>query len=73
MNLQPGTYTCPNHRTDLTEQVREALDDGDAPPIAYWRFPVGRAAPAPRAFEVTVTCPGGAEPHPLTCTGTWTP
>ena len=73
MKLQPGTYVCPNHGTSLTDQVREALDDGNASPIAYWRLPFGRAAPAGRPFEVIVTCPGGAEPHSLTCTGTWTP
>jgi hypothetical protein len=74
MALDPATYTCQKHHADLTAQVTDALQD-DGPPLAYRRLPLpGRAAPRPRPFEVTVTCPGTADsgPHPLVCTGTLT-
>jgi hypothetical protein len=72
MKLDPDDYTCPDHQTDLTSQVLDALDD-DGPPVAYRRpgFLGGRK-PGPRPFEVRVTCPGGGQPHQLTCAGTWT-
>ena len=65
MILNPGRYECPDHHTDLTGQVEEALDE-QGPPTAYRRD---------RPFQVIVTCPGasGSEAHPLTCTGTFTP
>jgi hypothetical protein len=74
VKLDPETYSCQKHRTDLTGQVTEALDD-DVPPLAYDRLPIlGRASARPRPFEVTVTCPGtgGSGPHDLVCTGTRT-
>ena len=73
MKLDPADYTCPDHHTDLTGQVLDALDE-DVPPFAYQRLPLlGRKA-GPRPFEVQVTCPGDTSggAHPLTCTGTWT-
>ena len=68
MTLDPSTYACPEHHTDLTELVAEALEDG-GPPVAYFRL---RKAAAPRPFQVIVTCPGanGAGAHQLTCSGT---
>jgi hypothetical protein len=65
MTLDPDRYECPDHHTDLTGLVEEALDDL-GPPVAY--------RPGPRPFQVIVTCPGhsGAGAHPLTCTGTHT-
>jgi hypothetical protein len=67
MMLDPDRYECPEHHTDLTSQVEQALDQ-PSPPVAY-RWP-----PRPRPFQVIVTCPGtGTGPHPLTCTGTRTP
>ena len=75
MTLDPGRYECPTHHTNLTAQVEEALGD-NCPPVAYRRRPfLGKRAPAARPFQVVVSCPGGdnAGPHPLTCTGTWTP
>ena len=74
MKLDPAEYTCPDHHTDLTTQVHDALDEDDSPPVAYpgKRLP-GRSTGL-RPFEVLVTCPGGAGngPHQLTCAGTWT-
>jgi hypothetical protein len=73
MALDPESYTCPDHHTDLTALVEEALED-EAGEIAYGRRLLGRAAPRPRPFEVTVTCPGAAVggPHDLVCAGTRT-
>jgi len=73
VKLDPADYTCPDHHTDLTGQVLDALDE-DGTPVAYPRPSLlGRKA-GPRPFEVQVTCPGGTSggPHPLTCAGTWT-
>lgn len=73
MRLDPATYTCQQHQLDLTDQVQEAVqdDDDEPPPITYKRLPLlGRSAPAPREFEVIVTCPGTGEAHSLTCKGT---
>jgi hypothetical protein len=75
MNLDPVEYTCPDHHTDLSDQVRDALEEGDGPPVAYQRRRLlGRAA-GPRPFQVIITCPGGAGgsgTHQLACAGTWT-
>jgi hypothetical protein len=70
MALEPSSYQCPEHDTDLTELVEEALDD-DTPPVAYFDL---RKKPVERAFQVIVTCPGTNDvgTHHLTCTGTWT-
>jgi hypothetical protein len=64
MTLDPDRYECPDHHTDLTDQVEQAIDEL-GPPVAYRRD---------RPFQVIVTCPGttGAGAHPLTCTGTQT-
>lgn len=71
MTLDPGNYTCPDHHTDLTGQVRDALDQ-DGPPVAYRRGLLPGTKAGPRPFEVIVTCPGaGGQPHQLTCAGTW--
>ena len=44
MKLDPADYTCPDHHTDLTGQVLDALDE-DGPPVAYPRLPLlGRKA-----------------------------
>jgi hypothetical protein len=68
MTLDPGRYECPDHHTDLTGLVEEALDE-QGPPVAYRRR--SRA----RRFQVIVTCPGtgSTSAHRLTCTGTHTP
>lgn len=74
MKLDPDHYTCPDHHTDLTAQVLDALDEGDGPPVAYpRRHLLGRPA-GPHPFEVIVTCPGpaGGSPHQLVRAGTWT-
>ncbi len=71
LKLDPVKYICPDHHIDLTGQVRDALDEDDRPPVAY---PVRHRLSA-GPFEVLVTCPGpagGAQPHQLACTGTWT-
>jgi hypothetical protein len=63
MTLDPATYTCPTHQTNLTDQVLEQLEDDDEWPIAF--------EPKIRQpeFEVVVTCPGGGTAHPVTCRG----
>ncbi len=68
MTLEPSTYKCPEHNTDLTDLVAETLEE-DGPPVAY-RGP--RKATAARPFQVIVTCPGanGTGAHRLTCSGT---
>lgn len=82
MTLDPDSYTCQEHQTDLTPQVLELLG-GDGPPgaqtrrppLAYGRRPrLGRATAA-REFEVIVVCPGtgAAEPHNRVCYGTYAP
>jgi hypothetical protein len=71
MKLQPGTYACPDHKSNLTELVEEALDV-DVPPVAFGRGFLAARAPAERPFEVIVTCPGGGTPHTLKCTGLFT-
>jgi hypothetical protein len=65
MILSPDRYACPDHHTDLTDQVEQAVGEL-GPPVAYRRD---------RPFQVIVTCPGAAgdPPHPLTCAGTHTP
>src|SRR5689334_13833807 len=63
MTLDPDTYECPDHHTDLTSLVEEALEL-QGPPLAYQR------PPGPRQFQVIVTCPGdGTGAHSLTCAG----
>jgi hypothetical protein len=62
MTLSPERYECPEHHTDLTSLVEEAVYELGAP-VAYWRD---------RPIQVIVTCPGssgGTGPHPLRCTG----
>jgi hypothetical protein len=70
MTLDPTIYQCPEHHTDLTDLVTEALEE-EGPPVAY--FGLRKAATA-RPFLVIVTCPGanGTGTHRLTCTGTRT-
>jgi hypothetical protein len=70
MILEPNSYQCPEHHTDITKLVEGALDD-DAPPVAYVSL---LKKPATRPFQVIVTCPGanGTDAHQLTCTGAWT-
>ena len=63
MTLDPARYECPDHHTDLTGLVEEALED-QGPPVAY------RRPSADQAFQVIVICPGAGTPHSLTCTGT---
>ena len=65
MTVDPDRYECPDHDTDLTGLVEQAVDEL-GPPVAY--------RPDPRPFQVIVTCPGtgGTGAHPLTCTGTYT-
>jgi hypothetical protein len=66
MTLNPSHYECPDHHTELTGLVEEALDE-QGPPVAYKK--------GPRRFQVIVTCPGtgSTSAHRLTCTGTHTP
>ena len=70
MTLDPSSYECAEHHTNLTSLVEEALED-DAPPLAYFRL---RSTPTASPFEVIVTCPGanGAGAHQITYTGTQT-
>lgn len=70
MTLDPSSYECAQHHTDLTSLVEEALEDDD-PPVAHFRL---RSAPATSPFEVIVTCPGanGTGAHQITYTGTQT-
>jgi len=71
MTLDPDRYECPDHHTDLTSLVEEALEDPGVP-VAF-RNPFGRRhVSSPRPFQVIVTCPGkgGSGAHALTCTGT---
>jgi len=69
--LDPDTYVCPDHKADLTDLVREKLEEDVH--IAYVRLP-GFSKRWPRQFKVTVNCPGegGTGAHDLTCTGTRT-
>ena len=73
MILNPSRYECPEHHSDLTGLVEEALE-GQGAPVAYRRPVLGRQTPADRPFQVIITCSGtdGAAPHSLTCTGTQT-
>jgi len=68
--LDPSSYECPEHQTDLTGLVEEVLED-DGPPVAYLR---PRKTPTAWPFQVIVTCPGadGAGAHQLTCSGSQT-
>jgi hypothetical protein len=70
MTLDPSSYECAQHHTNLTGLVEEALEDDD-PPLAYFRL---RSTPATSPFEVIVTGPGanGAGSHQITYTGTQT-
>ena len=72
MTLNPARYECPDHHTDLTGLVEEALDN-QGPPVAYRRPWPGRQSVGDRPFQVIVTCPGGGAAHSLTCTGTQAP
>jgi hypothetical protein len=71
ITLDPAAYTCPDHGTDLTDQVKQALEEEDDTPRAYRRPLLGRRTPRARPFEVIITCPGGGQAHSLTCTGTY--
>lgn len=72
MTLDPARYECPEHHTDLTGLVEEALED-QSPPVAYRRPLSGRQGTADRSFQVIITCPGVGTPHSLTCAGTQAP
>jgi hypothetical protein len=70
MILNPSSYECPEHHTDLTGLVEETLEE-DWPDVAYAaRFRLRKAA-ARRPFQVIITCLGanGAGAHQLTCSG----
>jgi hypothetical protein len=74
MNLDPVAYICPDHHTDLTGQVHDALEE-EGTPVAYRRGLLPGTKAVRRSFQVLVTCPGAAgssQPHELTCAGTWT-
>jgi hypothetical protein len=70
MILDPATYTCPSHHTDLTHQVLEQLDDDYGWSVAYKPRKIRRSQPE---FEVVVSCPGEGKAHQLTCRGTLQP
>jgi len=59
LDIEPESYRCEAHDVDLTEFVREALDE--TIPVAY-----GRRA---RSFEVIITCPGGGSAHRVLAAG----
>jgi hypothetical protein len=73
MKLDPAEYTCPDHHSDLTSLVRDALEDEDGTPLAYRRGLLPGSKAGPRPFQVIVACPGpaGGQPHQLACAGTW--
>jgi len=73
MTLNPERYECPEHHTDLTDLVEEALEDQGLE-VAYGGPLRGRKAGGPQPFRVIVSCPstGGDGAHTLTCTGTQT-
>ena len=74
MTLDPDTYECPTHHTDLTAQVHEQLEDDDTPIAFGWRDRLaGRTASGAREFTAIVSCPGTGTAHKLTCRGTLTP
>ncbi|HEY1345915.1 MAG TPA: hypothetical protein VGF54_13065 [Streptosporangiaceae bacterium] len=50
MTLNPSRYACPDHHSDLTALVEEALEL-QGPPVAY--------RPGPRRFQVIVTWADG--------------
>lgn len=74
MTLNPDHYECPDHHVDVTKQVTEKANR-DPHGTTYVAFPGlrRRGQQGPEEFKVIVTCPGGGEPHLLTCTGTRTP
>ena len=59
MEIEPESYRCEAHDVDLTEFVREALDERI--PVAYGR--------RTGSFEVIVTCPGGGSSHRVVAAG----
>jgi hypothetical protein len=60
MKLIPPTYTCLEHQMDVTDLVREELEE---------RIPIAYKPQRPGPFEVVVTCPGAGSPHDLECNG----
>jgi hypothetical protein len=73
--LNPGTYRCTSHNTDLTTLVREQLEDDPRARSAYGgrdRLP-GRTLSGAREFTVIVSCPGAGTTHKVTCRGTVAP
>jgi hypothetical protein len=49
IQLNPDSYRCPDHETDLTDLVVEQLEE---------RVPVTFRPRRPEQFRVLVTCPG---------------
>lgn len=73
MTLNPDHYECPDHHVDVTDQVT-AKANRDPRGTSYVAFPgLRKRNQGPEEFKVIVTCPGGGEPHLLTCTGTRNP
>jgi hypothetical protein len=77
VTLDPDTYRCPTHGTDVTTLVQRELDSiGDVANVKFaFALPGMRRHREPQSqhFAVIVSCPGDSTPHPLTCMGTFTP
>jgi hypothetical protein len=77
LKLEPGQYPCATHpNVDLTELVREKLDDGSDVAFAPRALRLaGRSSG--KGFRVVVTCPGdGADKesrHQQACQGKYWP
>ena len=59
LEIEPESYRCEAHDVDLTELVREALDESI--PVAYGH--------RTRSFEVVISCPGGGSSHRVVAAG----
>lgn len=82
MTLDPETYWCPIHGTDLTALVYKKvkyctrLEKGImmvGPALILARlFDKDQQKIKTKPFKVIVPCPSGDAPHRLTCAGTFT-
>jgi hypothetical protein len=60
MHIAPETFQCDEDQSDLTELVLEEL---------AMQIPAAFGPRRTRQFRVVLSCPGGGEPHDVTCSG----